>query len=175
MSNIHDNRISAALTDQDMQDMMNALSIFERVLPFLIELTTEEIQTMPKVDVSNHNFVTETLNVMEMQQILLPPTVTKEEIKKDLELYDKLNRMLLRLEQLTKGVKHTAILAGSEAYASSLFVYKIIQANAQSGTPGYSALYERLKSRFAGQGRTSKEDQQNSTDNPDNQTPSPTE
>jgi hypothetical protein len=174
MQNIHNNRISAALTDQDMQDMMNALDTFERVLPFLIELTNEEVQTMPKIDVSNHNFVTETLNVMEMEQIPLPSTISKEEIKKDLELYDRLNRMLLRLEQLTKGVKHTAMLAGSEAYTCSLFVYKIIQTFAQSGMTGYSALNERLKSRFAGQGRTSKEDSQDSTENTNGQTPPPT-
>ena len=174
MSNIHDNRISAALTDQDIQNMMAAFALIENSMPFLIELTNEEIFALPKIDVANHNFVGEVINALETENVLLPSTVSKEEIKKDLELHDKLNRVLLRLEQITKSVKHTAMLAGSEAYSSSLFVYKIIQAYAQTGVQGYSALNERLKSRFAGQGRSSKEDTQNSTENNNNQTPPPT-
>lgn len=57
------------------------------------------------------------------------------------------------------------MLAGSEAYITALTAYRLLQSAAQDGVPGADTLYDRLKDRFAEQGRT---------DDTDPGTPTPT-
>ena len=152
MQNPNLNRLSITLSAQDVQDIQQHLDGIEQKMPFLLELTGDEIKRMPKIDVSNHDFVRETLNVLATEAIPLPNGVNASEIQKDYDLFDQLDQLSLRIEQLYKMVQHTRTLAGSEAYQSSLFVYKLIQAYAGAGMPGFGALNDRLKSRFSGQG-----------------------
>lgn len=156
MALLNNSHLSASLSEQDMTDLLDALNVIDRLMPFLVELTPKEMKSLAKIDVSNQNFAMETINVLETTAVQLPANMSKEEIKKDLDLYQQLNRLRLRIEQLAKTVKHTTILAGSQAYSSSLVVYKLIQTYANAGISGYAALEDRLKIRFAKQGKTPK-------------------
>jgi len=49
----------------------------------------------------------------------------------------------------------TKRLADHEAYTAALALYKIIEAMAELGIPGFQAAYDVLKVRFAAQGRRS--------------------
>lgn len=152
MANLNPNRLSVVMSAQDMADVLAALDVLKTKMPFLTALTKEEMMSLPKIDVSNYDFVKETMMVMQTENVPLPPHVNLAEISRDFELFEQLNEISLRVEQISTLVTHTRTLAGSEAYVSSLFVYRIVQAFADAGVPGYAALYDRLKQRFAGQG-----------------------
>lgn len=164
MSNPNQNQLSIALTNQEMLSIRQELDTIENTMPFLIELTPEEMLRMPKIDVSNHEFVRETISVLQTQEIPLPPNINLEEIQKDLELFNQINELLLRIDQLQKKMKHTATKAGSEAFVSSLLVYKVVQAYSDAGISGYAALYDRLKQRFSGQGGNNRTNSTNGND-----------
>lgn len=153
------NRVDTTLTQQTIQDIQQHLSAILQQLPFLLEITTEEIMRLPKIDVSNHDFVRETLSVLETEPIMLPQGFSADAVKRDYELYNQLDTLTLRFEQMFKLLTHTRMVAGSEAYQSSLFIYKLVQAYANAGIPGYGALYDRLKTRFLGQSSGSTSEQ----------------
>ncbi|UPT69585.1 MAG: hypothetical protein M0D53_10425 [Flavobacterium sp. JAD_PAG50586_2] len=56
------------------------------------------------------------------------------------------------MKQTLEKLQDTQLLAGSEAYASGLTIYKLFGSAADAGIPGADAIYDQLKQRFAGQG-----------------------
>jgi len=64
-------------------------------------------------------------------------------------------------------VRDTQMLAGSEAYSSSLMIYRMFKSAADTGVPGTQAIYNGLKERFA-HNQSNKEEQQ--TDIPEEPT-----
>lgn len=152
MSNLNRDALSVVTPDQDMRDAKAKLNAIEQLFPFLIELSADEILQLPRISVANHLFVQDIIQVLETYSVPLPAGISAAEIKKDLDLYDQLDNLSMDYEVMLKKMRNTATLAGSEAYKASLFVYKIIQTYAESSVPGYGAIYERLKQRFAAQG-----------------------
>jgi hypothetical protein len=58
----------------------------------------------------------------------------------------------IKLEDYLDKERDTQYLAGVEAYAICLIYYRMIEAAAKAGLPGADERYNRLKSRFMGQG-----------------------
>lgn len=152
MSNLNRDALSVVIPDQDMRDAKAKLSAIGQLFPFLIELSADEILQLPRINVANHNFVQDVIQVLESHPVPLPNGVSAAEMKKDLDLFDQLDNLAMDYEVMLKKIRNTVTLAGSEAYKSALFAYKIIQTYAESSVPGYGAIYERLKQRFAAQG-----------------------
>lgn len=152
MSNLLNNRISAALSAQDVEDIKLLLRQAEAKIPFLIGLTNEERKMMPKINRSNKLFVDDALQACQDNAALLPAYLQVAEMRKDYELYRSLGDVLQPLAQLYEKVRDTQILAGSEAYSSALMAYRMFQMAAESGLPGLDSVVSRLSERFAGQG-----------------------
>jgi hypothetical protein len=53
---------------------------------------------------------------------------------------------------LLRRITDTGRLAKYEAWTAAIALYKVIEAGAEMGMPGYQAAYDILKARFAGQG-----------------------
>ena len=169
MSNQHRDILSVVVADQDIRDVKAKLDAIEQVFPFLIELTADEIIQLPRINVANHSFVQDIIQVLETLPVPLPDGISRGEIKKDLDLYDQLDGLSIDYETMLKKLRNTATLAGSEAYKSALYVYRIIQTYAEASIPGYGAIYERLKQRFAAQGpRETAANTNNTTQNANN-------
>lgn len=97
-------------------------------------------------------FVEDTLASMHQNGNILPSFIRVEEVEKDYSLYNNLKVLALDIAALSEKVNHTRILAGSEAYSTSLLAYKMFGVAANSGVAGAEALYSRLKERFAQSG-----------------------
>ncbi|QQR97192.1 MAG: hypothetical protein IPK18_09915 [Sphingobacteriales bacterium] len=82
MSNITNNKVSAMLTAAQISAVKTAINTIKSNLPMLIGLTTEERQSIPKIDVNNKVFVEDTINVMENNPTLLPAYFNTAELKK---------------------------------------------------------------------------------------------
>ena len=154
MSNVLSNRLSVQLTDADLNTIQQQIQSIAALLPFLIGLTPRERETLPKIDVSNKAFVEDAINALKTENIPLPNGIGVNEVQIDLVLYGQLDRLELQFVELLTKIRHTKILAGSEAYASALFIYRLVEAYHLAGVPGYTALYNQLRKRFIGQGST---------------------
>ncbi|MFN0201049.1 MAG: hypothetical protein ACKVTZ_05985 [Bacteroidia bacterium] len=158
MANIQNNRLSASLSANDVQDILAAIQTIESKLPFIIGLTTEERKTLPKINRQNKLFVDDALQACMNNATLLPNYISVGEMQKDYELYRSLEQVLQPLAQLYEKVRDTQMLAGSEAFSSALMVYKMFQMAAGVGMPGMETIVAQLAERFNGQGGTANEE-----------------
>lgn len=158
MANIQNNRLSASLSANDVQDILTAIQTIESKLPFIIGLTTEERKTLPKINRQNKLFVDDALQACINNATLLPNYISVGEMQKDYELYRSLEQVLQPLAQLYEKVRDTQMLAGSEAFSSALMVYKMFQMAAGVGMPGMETIVAQLAERFNGQGGTTNEE-----------------
>lgn len=164
MSNVLNNRLSVTVDPAAITEVKNRIEEINTLLPFLTGLTRDERKTLPKINRSNKIFVEDTLDSMRQNGDILPNFINVEEVDKDYALYNELKVLALELATLSEKVNDTRILAGSEAYSTSLLAYKMFGVAANSGVAGAEALYSRLKERFATSGNATEEIIEDETD-----------
>ena len=117
------NRISVDVSQEDREAILKAFEILTSKLPFLISLTPDEIQSIPKIGTRSHDFVDKALEVALQNPEIMPRGFDIDEMRKDVETYKLLTAVHLSLMQLMEKVADTQTLVGSEAYAGALAVY----------------------------------------------------
>ena len=148
------NRLSITVLPAAIIAIKAAIATVDVQLPFLIGLTPDERKALPKIDVSNKIFVEDALTAIQNNTSILPPYINAVEINKDLVLFEQLDELVQIVGQLYDKLRDTQMLAGSEAYVSSLVAYKLFASAADAGLPGADSIYNQLKQRFAGGGST---------------------
>lgn len=123
-----ENRISAVLLQADIDAILGAIKLIKEKLPFLINLTSDERRALNKPGDRSRNFIDKALEVATQNPDILPKLFSVEEMKKDIELSQKLQPILLALSQLQEIVDNTVATVNSEAYASALSVYNYAKA-----------------------------------------------
>ncbi|WP_299180738.1 hypothetical protein [uncultured Aquimarina sp.] len=164
MSNVLNNRLSVTVDPAAITEVKNRIEEINTLLPFLTGLTKDERRTLPKINRSNKIFVEDTLDSMRQNGDILPNFINVEEVDKDYALYNELKVLALELAALSEKVNDTRILAGSEAYSTSLLAYKMFGVAANSGVAGAEALHSRLKERFATSGNATEDTIEDETD-----------
>jgi len=167
MSNVLNNRLSVTVDPTVITEVKNRIEEINTLLPFLTGLTKDERKTLPKINRSNKIFVEDTLDSMRQNGDILPNFINVEEVDKDYALYNELKVLALELATLSEKVNDTRILAGSEAYSTSLLAYKMFGVAANSGVAGAEALHSRLRERFASSGNTTEDTVEDETDQGD--------
>lgn len=146
------NRLSVTLTETQMQNVKAAFATIYAELPFLIGLTAEERQSIPKINDSNKTFTEDGANVAANNGSFLPGYFNSGDVVMDITLFQQLDEIFLLSDQLNEKIFDTRMLAGSEAYVNALTIYRLVEAAAKAGVPGADAAYELLKQRFNEQG-----------------------
>jgi hypothetical protein len=152
MATLQNNRLSVILAPEQLSKVNQAFAIITENLPFLTGLTTEERQVIPKINTANKVFVEDSLNAMKSNAEVLPAYLKADELEKDLTLFTQLDVLVQKALQLYEKLSDTQMLAGSEAYISSLTAYRLFEAASKAGLPGSDTVYDQLKQRFADQG-----------------------
>jgi len=152
---ITSNRLSVTLTPAAITAVKTAIATVNTQLPFLLGLTSAERKAIPKIDVNNKVFVEDALTAINNNTGILPSYINATEIGKDLELFEQLDELVQLVGQLYDKLKDTQMLAGSEAYVSSLVAYKLFASAADAGLPGAESIYNQLKQRFTVSGGSS--------------------
>lgn len=165
MGNITSNRVSQDMTDLQKTTVIADLVQVETELPWLIGLNVDERVTIPKINAANRDFVADAIDIIGNNAGFFPAYFNAAEQQKDFKLFNQLNEIIPVAERVLEKLRDTQMLAGSEAYITALTAYRLLQSAAQDGVPGADTLYDRLKDRFAVQGRT---------DDTDPGTPTPT-
>ena len=148
------NRISAALTQADRDAVMTAILTIKSKLPFLVDLTAEERKALPKMGDKSQAFVTKALEVATQNPDFLPRAFDLNEMRRDVELFEKMYPIVLALSQLQELVDDTAMAAGSEAYAAALQVYHYAKASGQGS--GLEGIVNEMGQRFVRKPRKAK-------------------
>lgn len=152
MSNVFSNRVAATLTPAAITSIKASVAAIKAQMPFLIGATIEERQTMPKISEVNRVFTSDALVSVQNNGQMLPAYFQAAELSLDYKLYEAIDEVAFLVAQLAELISDTQMIAGSEAYVTSLTAYRLFGAAAAAGVPGADAVYEALKARFARQG-----------------------
>lgn len=145
--------ISATLTPEQRDAVMQAVATIKTNLPFLVDLSPEERKTLPKMGDKSQAFVSTALEVATQNPDFLPRSFDIEEFRKDVQLSETLYPLLLAIAQLHELLDDTYLAVGSEAYTAALQVYNYAKASGNVG--GLDTLVEEMGQRFARKSRKS--------------------
>jgi hypothetical protein len=152
-----ENRVSIKVADADNTAAIESIAKLKTVLsPYLISLTSEERQQLPKMKDKTIGFVTKVIGYIPTNPEFAPPYLNTGELTKDLAAVNELNNYLNPLRQIVAGLDDTVMEAGSEAYVAALSYYNSVKQAAKTNVPNAKTIYEDLKQRFPG--RSSKEE-----------------
>ena len=142
-----DNRIDADLSAANRDTILTAVAQIRTLLPFLIDLSPEERQALPKMGDKSRAFVSGALQLAQQDDSYLPRSFDVAEMKRDVELADALYPIMVALKQLSEFVDDTYIQVGSEAYTAALLVYQSAKRNGKGSA--LDGLLDALGQRFA--------------------------
>lgn len=141
--------IDATVTDAQRTAVFSAIGQIESALSFLINLTPQERQALPKMGSATQSFVSKALEIAANNPQFVPPYVDLDAMRKDYDLALRLQGIEMQLASLHEKVSDTNLAAGSEAYVTGLTLYNSIKAAAKVNVPGAKALAAELAERFA--------------------------
>jgi hypothetical protein len=143
-----ENRISIELTTELVNHIKGLVDQIEEKLPFLISLTSDERNSYPKLSRENELFVEETIRAADTHKSVLPSYIHTDEMAKDLELFQQLNRVMVRLNNVHSKVKDTMHIAGAEALSTALVTNNMFQIAAKMGVDGMESVSAKLSELF---------------------------
>ena len=149
MANLQNNRVNVTATAAQVTAVKAAFQTILTNLPFLVGLTADERKTLNAIDVNNKAFTEDAINAGVNNAALVPSYISVPNMKNDLTLFNQLDELSGIANQLCERIEDTKMLAGSEAYASALSLYKNFGSAADAGVPGADSIVEQLKKRFA--------------------------
>ncbi|GBE94766.1 hypothetical protein [Nostoc cycadae] len=142
-----ESKVSARLSPADREAVMQAITTIKEKLPFLVDLSTEERKSLPKLGDKSRAFVSKALEIAAQNPDFLPRSFDLDEMRRDIELFEALYPILLSLTQLQELVDDTSVAVGSEAYAAGLLVYNYAKASGKGA--GLETMIDDLGRRFA--------------------------
>lgn len=142
-----DNRINATLSQADITAILDAIDTIRTKLPFLLDLTPEDRRALPKMGDKSRAFVSQALEVAAQNEEMLPRSFSVEEMRRDVELANALQPIVVGLAQLQELLEDTYTLVGSEAYTAALLVYHY--ARARGHGEALDGMLDALGQRFA--------------------------
>lgn len=152
------NRISATLSQQQVDNIKQAIETIKANLPQTVQLTPQERKNLPKMGDKTVAFVNKALDYAKVNPNLVPPYLSVEEFEKDMQLVNQLNHILRPLHSLVEQLSDTAMLAGSESYSAASVFYQSVRTASEIEMPGTTNIFQDLQKRYPRKGRPTKED-----------------
>lgn len=121
------NLISTSVPSKVVDEILKAINDIDKKLPGLITLTKEQKDALPQTGEDAEPFLYLVLQKAKENPELIPSGIDLDEINKDVDLIQALNRILEPLKALVQKLEDSALLAGSEAYIPSLFLHNIMK------------------------------------------------
>lgn len=117
-------KIDATFSPENRSEVMSAIAIIRKNMPFLGGLTAKERQRLSKIGRKSQTFVTQAFAVAENHPELMPGCWNLDEARRDLELFEALSPILQAVSELRELIEDTQIIAGSEAYGAARLAYQ---------------------------------------------------
>ena len=129
----YSNLISTSIPKNVSKEILAYIDEINELLPNLLNLSKEDLESLPKVSYDNIDFVHEVLAIAEEDPKLIPDNIDINEIRKDVQLTDSIIRILIPLKKLVKKLENNALLAGSEAYVPSMAIFNALKTRKRMG------------------------------------------
>ena len=120
----------------------------EVLRPYLYPLKPEDRQSMLKMGDKSLAFVEKTSELAASNPQFCPSYLNLDELNIDIADAVNLRALNNRLQQLSREIEDTIMLAGSEAFTQSLSFYNSVKQAARDNVSGAESLFEELKKRF---------------------------
>lgn len=146
------NRISAELTQQQIDDISAAIATIHTNLDFLINLSAQDRREMPKMGDKTLAFDEKCASHMAAHPEMVPGFVDVAEVTKDRTLRLPLADIERELNELCDMVNDTLLQVSSEIYIADLSFYASVRDAARRNVPGADVIYAELQERFPGRG-----------------------
>lgn len=140
--------ISQEITPAQYDTLVTKLNEVKALLTFLINLTPEERQSLPKMGESKQPFVTKALQYAQSFPQIAPPFINLTELAKDRGLALTLQQFTQLVRPWLQAIEDTELAVGSEAYVAALAIYQSAGQAAKANVPGAAAIYADLKTHF---------------------------
>ncbi len=141
------NKVSAALVQQSVTDILAAYATIKQKLPFLINLTDDERAHLPHIGDKSGEVLTQTLNFVAQFPEALPATFNIPEFQKDGALFNPLETVAMASAQNDQIIQDTRLALRSDLLLAILDVYAFAKANNRNGA--YDVYVNSMKGHFA--------------------------
>jgi hypothetical protein len=148
------NQISAQLTDEDLNEVLQAIATIRQKLPFLVKLSADDKKKTPMLDDGRIPFASKALDYASREASISPNPMLLEEAMIDSNLFGKLQTVDRELARLSEMVSDTRMLAGAELYEFARIVYKMSKISASLDVPGTKSIVDDLGKLYASNGST---------------------
>ena len=140
------NKISVNFSQADQDVISTAIETIREKLPFLVNLTVDEVLSLPKMGARSQAFVDKALEVADQNPEIMPRGFDVKEMRKDVDTFKALTPIRIALVQMLELIENTQTLLGSEAYSGALVVYT--QAKTLGRGTGLEPVVDELARRF---------------------------
>ena len=140
------NVISATLSATDRDKILSGLDTLLKLMPFLRQLSAEQRRELFRVGDKNAAFIRKAREAAIAHPDVLPRGFDDKEFIKDANLFDALYAVSVAFRQAADGVDDTFAMAGSDAYAGALVVYRALRNNDPNGA--FAVALEEMATRF---------------------------
>ncbi len=147
------NYISASLTNQESDDILNLLGQVKSKISFNVNLTKDQLDDIPKLSDGRLPFVQKGLNHGKQEPMIVAPLNDLSELEKDLGLFSMLGPVESEILRLAEMITIARIAAGCDAYSTALDIYNTAQRAAKHGHAGAKTIVDDLKPLFEHQGK----------------------
>jgi hypothetical protein len=144
-------RASLVVSEEDERAVLAAIAQIEAILKTLVAFAAGERRTMNLLGQRNEPFARETFHVLDRHRAIAPPSLDIDEMRADLEAYDRMKRINVALQRLTTMCADTEAALGSDVFEAALAGYTMLKVFGPSH--GLEDAVKSLSERFAKQGR----------------------
>lgn len=153
MENLVNKGIPADVLAQALKQVRDARAL---LAPYLISLTPDERESIPKMGDKSLAFVTKAAEYAQSLPKLMPQYLDVDAFLIDASVSSDLLELYLEVNGFGLDVDSTRMEAGSEGYTAALVAYNALKTAATLNQPGAQAAVTVLEPRFAGQGKRKK-------------------
>ncbi|MFV0377446.1 MAG: hypothetical protein ACK5JD_09110 [Mangrovibacterium sp.] len=132
--------------------------------PYIIGLSKEERKKLPKMGDGTSPFVQKALEYCQSNPEFIPAYFKPEQFNNAFTGWAQLNSIFRPVQQLYSDLEDTIMQAGSESYGLALIYYNSVKQAAKEGIQGAKPIYEDLKKRFAHNGPSQSDNENDKED-----------
>ncbi len=144
-----ENKINYTIPDTVITEVEQRLTEINTALkPYLVALSPDERQELPKMSDKTQPFVEKTLDYTVSASQFAPPYMDKEELGNDMKIHGQLTPLMRLVRSLNDGLDDTTMVAGAESYVCALTYYNSVKQATKIDIPGAKSIYEDLSKRF---------------------------
>lgn len=122
------NLITLTMTPDELTAIDAAIEQLETRLHGLVDLTTAQRRSAPKMGLKSEQFARQALQTMELNPKVVPEGVDLADAKADLLTLDQMRPRFERLQRLAKRASDSEMALGSDVMATALEGYSLIKA-----------------------------------------------